>query len=600
MAEHKLFVARERFLAGANWASAERRPLPGDASKRRYVRLKRSDGRSAMLMETPPGAAEAADVFAAMTGALREGGFSAPDIYDGDLEHGFLLLEDLGDALFSRELAAGRGDENHLYGAAIDMLAALHAGAPPLEARIDGPLSARAPIPPYDLDAHRREARLYLDWWAPAVGAPVSEDMSAAYDAALAEALGAAAESRGALVLRDFHADNLIWLPERAGQARVGVLDYQDALLGHPAYDLMSLLEDARRDVPQDLAEQMIRRYLAAQSDTDAEAFRAAYAAMAAARNLKIVGIFARLWLRDGKPRYLDMIPRVSSHLQRDLAHPACDALRRVVADMAPGPSPETLRRVADTPPRTPPPPTPEPLPAAMVLAAGLGTRMRPLTDHRPKPLIEVRGRPLLDHALEMAKALGAERAVVNTHYLADQIERHLSDRDDLSFTISHEGPKLLETGGGVKQALPLLDADRFLTLNSDAVWSEPDALAPLRTFWDPAQMDALLLLVPRDAAAGHAGKGDFFIGDDGRIARRGAAEAAPFIYSGAQILAARAFDEAPEGAFSLNIVWDHLIAEGRAYGVVAPGRWVDVGSPAGLDAAEATLAGREETEGDG
>jgi MurNAc alpha-1-phosphate uridylyltransferase len=224
-----------------------------------------------------------------------------------------------------------------------------------------------------------------------------------------------------------------------------------------------------------------------------------------------------------------------------------------------------------------------------MIFAAGLGTRMGELTRDRPKPLIEVGGLPLLDHALALARAAGVGRVVVNTHAHPAQMHAHLA-RVAPEALISHE-PELLETGGGLKRALPLIGPGPVLTLNADMVWSGPNPLVALAGAWAPGD-GALLALVPRDAAVGHGGAGDFFRDPaTGGLSRRGDAPAADFVYAGAGVLDTRALDGFPEGVFSLNAVWDRLRAEGRLRGIVHQGGWVDVGRPEGIALAEAELA---------
>lgn len=219
----------------------------------------------------------------------------------------------------------------------------------------------------------------------------------------------------------------------------------------------------------------------------------------------------------------------------------------------------------------------------AMVFAAGRGTRMGPLTASRPKPLIDVSGRSLLDHALDLVEAVAARPVVVNSHYLADQVAGHLAGRD---IQISHE-PRLLETGGGLRNALPLLGGGPVFTLNSDAVWAGPNPLARLLDAWDPQRMDALLMCLAPERALGHTGPGDFLQDEAGRL-RRGAG----LVYAGAQILDPRLLDDIEEDAFSLNRAWDAAIARNRLYGVVHQGLWCDVGQPASLNLAEGLLAG--------
>lgn len=339
-------AARAAFLDGTGWRGAAVAPLAGDASPRRYFRL-RGGPAPAVLMDADPATGEDVRPFAALTALLRGLGLAAPEIHAADAAQGFLLLEDLGDALYARVCAAEPAAERALYEAAVDLLAALHAAPPPAEAPGLPAFGLPAvPIPPYDGAALLEEARLAVDWWAPLAGAPVPPEGLAEFDAALLAACAPVSAARSALVLRDYHAENLLWLPHRAGHARVGLLDYQDALRGHPAYDLISLTEDARRDLAPGLAAHLLARYAAA-AGADPEALALAAAVLAAQRNLKIVGIFARLCRRDGKPRYLGLIPRVWAHLRRDLGHPALAPLRAVVDRWVPVPDPAALARAA-------------------------------------------------------------------------------------------------------------------------------------------------------------------------------------------------------------------------------------------------------------
>ena len=229
----------------------------------------------------------------------------------------------------------------------------------------------------------------------------------------------------------------------------------------------------------------------------------------------------------------------------------------------------------------------------AMVLAAGLGKRMRPLTATRPKPLIEVAGRPLLDHLLERLKAAGVEKVVVNVHYLASAVEAHLAMTSfGLEVVISDERALLLETGGGMVRAAPLIDADPFLVVNSDNLWVDgpADTLKLLASHWDGAKMDALLLLVPHARAENHGGRGDFHMDKSGRLRRRHRSYVAPFVYTGIQMVSKRLLEGAPEGPFSTNLLWDRAIEQGRCYGAVHQGLWFDVGTPQSIKATELTL----------
>ncbi|HVY33928.1 MAG TPA: nucleotidyltransferase family protein [Caulobacteraceae bacterium] len=228
-----------------------------------------------------------------------------------------------------------------------------------------------------------------------------------------------------------------------------------------------------------------------------------------------------------------------------------------------------------------------------MVLAAGLGTRMRPLTDDRPKALVEVAGKALIDHMLDRLVDAGAQTAVVNVHYFADRLEAHLASRAQPRIVVSDERAQLLETGGGLKLARPLLGEAPIWAANIDSVWTERSgpALGALARAWDPERMDACLLLAPLEHSLGFDGKGDFFLGEDGRLTHRGDQPSAPYAYIGVQIIKPQAVDEGPEGPFSLFGVWMTMIAEGRLYGVVLDGEWMHVGDPQALKAAEAKLA---------
>ncbi len=230
---------------------------------------------------------------------------------------------------------------------------------------------------------------------------------------------------------------------------------------------------------------------------------------------------------------------------------------------------------------------------AAMVLAAGLGKRMRPLTATRPKPLVTVRGRTLLDHALDNIRASGIPRVVVNVHYLAGQVEAHLKrSGKGLDIAVSDERGGLLETGGGVAKALPLIGADPFFVVNSDNLWVDGpvDTLRLMANRWNPDVMDALLLMVPLARANGYEGRGDFHMAGDGRLSRRRGRRVAPFVFSGVQMLKASLFADVPEGPFSLNLVYDRLIVSGRLYGIAHPGQWFHVGTPEAVKETETLL----------
>lgn len=319
-------AARRAFVASQGLGSAEIALLAGDASFRKYFRL-RGGRRSLVLMDAPP-PHEDVRPFVRIAEHLRALGLSAPEIFAQDARQGFLLLEDFGDETYARVLARGLpahtgGDEAGLYQLAVDALAALHAHG------------ARA-LPPglaaYDGAYFVEVAAFLVDWYlAAARGRPATADEKASYVAAWRETLPALAGAARTLVLRDYHVDNLVWLPDRPGARACGLLDFQDAMAGAASYDLMSLVEDARRDVPDALRTECLGRYAAAARIADRAAFDAACAVTAAQRHSRVIGQFVRLDVRDGKPQYLRHLPRLWRLFDRALEHPALIRVRRWV-----------------------------------------------------------------------------------------------------------------------------------------------------------------------------------------------------------------------------------------------------------------------------
>ena len=226
---------------------------------------------------------------------------------------------------------------------------------------------------------------------------------------------------------------------------------------------------------------------------------------------------------------------------------------------------------------------------SAMVLAGGFGKRMLPLTQDKPKPMVELKGRPLVDHVLDRLATAGVARAVVNVHYCADKLEAHVKHRARPEIVISDERQQLLDTGGGVVRALPMLGAEPFLIHNSDSVWIEGVGSNLERLFagWDPDAMDSLMLLATAATSLGYDGPGDFVMDKDGRLSRRGEREMAPFVFAGVSIAHPRMFEGAPEGPFSMNRLWDRAIDSGRLYGIRLDGLWMHVGTPEALSEAE-------------
>jgi aminoglycoside/choline kinase family phosphotransferase len=310
----KMIPAAEvhEFLARSGWAGARVEPLAGDASFRRYFRV--VDGpRSAVLMDAPP-AHEDVRPFVAVAEWLHSVGLSAPEILARDVEHGLLLLGDFGDWRLREFLDSDPSRERELYALATDVLVHLHASP-----AMDG-------LPPHGLDQWLEELALFTDWYCPALHLSVDVD---SFRKAWTEVLEpVASDGLGPVtVLRDYHAENVMLVRGREGIRHFGLLDFQDALVGHPAYDLASVLEDARRDVPPDIERAMIDRYVAATGNS--EKFERAYWMLAAQRNTRILGVFTRLWKRDNKPHYTAFQPRMWGLLERDLARPGLEPVRR-------------------------------------------------------------------------------------------------------------------------------------------------------------------------------------------------------------------------------------------------------------------------------
>ena len=346
---------KAQFLAGAGLGDAARQPLAGDASTRRYERLTTPDGRSLIFMDQPPAvetapcppdatpeerlaagynasarlAAGRIEAFIAAADHLRAQGLSAPEIIAADSAQGLAVLEDLGDDLYARLIEAG-ADEAPLYAAAIDTLIALHAAPPPEHLRGSG---ASWPLLAYDDLALKTGSDLFLEWWPKFSGqAPFGPEAVAEWERlwapVRARGEAGAVGPEGVFAHRDYHAENLIWLAEREGVARVGLLDFQDALRAHPAWDLLSLLQDARRDVPPELEAAMLDRYLAARPDLNRERFFADYRALAALNAARILFIFARQVAGFERPRYTAFMPRTWRHLERNLSAPGLEGLK--------------------------------------------------------------------------------------------------------------------------------------------------------------------------------------------------------------------------------------------------------------------------------
>lgn len=586
------------FLTAKGWGRARRDPVAGDASSRRYERLTMGLEK-AVLMDAPlaaegpacPIGASTNDrialgynamarlagpdpaAFVCLARELTRRGFSAPRILGADLEKGLILLEDLGDDLFATVLEKHPEREQELYQNAVSCLAAIYRSSFNPEIAHQ---NARWTVQDYDPVALQAEADLFLDWYAPAFDGGINNAAKADWTALWTKAFVRLDAHASGLALRDFHAENIFTLPEREGPANVGLIDFQDALFAHPSYDLVSLLEDARRDVDPTIVPALITQFCEQAGVEEDDTFHAAYAVQAAQRNAKILGIFVRLAKRDGKEKYLDLIPRVAAHFLNDISHPVMADIGRWIGEHTP-----SLLKYRPT------------ITTAMVMAAGHGTRMRPLTDNTCKALVKVEGKALIDHMLDRLNAVGITHAIVNVHAFADQVEAHLRARTTgPKITISDEREELLETGGGLVKALPMLGSSPILICNIDAVWTEEKpVLHSLIAAWNPSVMDELFLLAEIEQTLGYHGKGDFEIAANKQLVRR-RGDAAPYVYAGVQIFKPELASGYRQEKFSRNKIWDESLKRGKAFGHVMQGYWMHVGDPDAREAAQVVLKG--------
>lgn len=317
------------FLNVTEWRDAQRVTIAGDASNRRYDRLTKSDGSTAIFMDAPPDKGEDIRPFVHIAQHLASIGLNAPDIFSKDEARGFLILEDLGDDLFACVLEHTPDLETKLYEAAVDVLTHLHKAPCP-------------PLIPYDTNVMTELAALPYDWYI--LGATGQKDTTRtkAFMVKFRALLAPLADAPQVLIQRDYHAENLLWMPQRDDVEKVGLLDFQDAMSGHPAYDLVSILQDARRDVSPNVQTAMKARYIA-QNELNVADFDTAYALLGLQRNMRILGVFVRLCMRDGKAHYVDFIPRVWAHIETNMAHPALSSIAEMVSDDLPYPDENIL-----------------------------------------------------------------------------------------------------------------------------------------------------------------------------------------------------------------------------------------------------------------
>lgn len=551
-------LERRCFLEEKGWNDWEIVNLAGDASPRKYFRLS-SSNKTAVLMDAPIGCCGPLDPFIEISDYLIEQGFSSPKILAKDTAGGFLIIEDLGDDLFSSLLIRQPEMEYEIYQVALEILVALRQKVPPPH------------VPTYTPEIQGELSALSLTWYTRYIAGVEVNDREIKR---LSDLVGGAIyglNERQVFIHRDYHAENLLWLPERSDQERIGLIDFQDGSIGQSSYDLVSLLEDARREISTTLKDDLLCRYSELTGDSIAMV-KKGVAISGIQRNLRILGVFARLSIRDSKSWYLDYIPRVWDYLMGDLETAGLPDLTSFIMNNLPPPTPENLDKLrsAKIKPHS-----------AMIFAAGFGTRLGNLVKDDPKPLIKVGNTTLLDHALDVTREAGISNIVVNAHYLSHRIVDHLASHSSIRVII--EEPDILDTGGGLLNALPHLGTEPVFTLNSDNYWFDKNPLSLLADYWNGQEMDALLVLGIRKNAFGYKGRGDFVIDTGGHLIRRSGQDTG-LVYLGAQLIKPSVIDSVFGSVFSLNAIWDRLIHKKRIKGLLYDGKWAVIDTPHGIE----------------
>lgn len=532
--------------------------LAGDASPRKYYRITTPD-QTYVLMDSP--LLDSNLHFAAIADTLQTSGFSAPKvIHRTDT---LMLLEDLGDTTFTYMLKHHPDQRDALYHLATQTTLAL-----------GGKITSQPScIPTYTLDKFLEGVTTFLDWYTP-------QATSAARQSFLELWTGLYHEFQTlpqGIMLRDFHVDNLVYLKDRDGVQACGLLDFQDACWGAAVYDFVSLIDDVRLDLPDELIDQCWEQYLEAVPSLN----KSLAQKLSVSRLVRILGVFVRLAKRDGKPHYLAHIPRIWKIMERNFRNPDltdlkgwfdCNTSPKWMEESGEWREDKYISSSLSSPPSS--------IRQAMILAAGIGKRLQPLTLTTPKPLIELHGKPLIQHALDRLKSI--PKIVVNTHYLADQIHTYLADKDVI---LSHEDA-LLETGGGVLNALPHFTNDQILSLNSDIWWQEDQGniLDDLAAAWDESTMDVLLVLVPKENTLNFTGPGDFTWDSNTLTPTFKESGSAPYVYTGIQLLHPRVFTDEKPRCFSLVEIYKKAAKQNRLKAIVLNGKWSDVGTPQALE----------------
>jgi len=564
MAKDLRNTKRINFLETNRVKFAQILPLKTDASSRKYFRIVLENGDTLVLADDELKKNKLPE-FADLALFLKEKGVKVPEVYASDFEEGFLLLSDLGDDTLTRLLNKGE-DEAYLYELATDALI-----------KIAAITECPKGVMPLSKERLINDICFFADWYVPmAKGEPLTPQQRAEFVALITPLADLAFKVPNRLVLWDYHVDNVML---KAKQKECAVIDFQDAMWGPLTYDVMSLLEDARREVSLQVQEKMKAKFFGSLTGVQREDFDDSYAFLSMFRHMRVLGRFTILAYVNGKPQYLQFVGHLWDMLSKTLEHPKFAKVRAWLDNVLP---PE--KRVV---------PKRKNIEQAMVLAAGRGIRMRELTDNKPKPLIEVCGKSLIDYNFDRLKNAGIKDVVVNLCYQGDLLKAHIdSHYDDFKITYSVE-KECLETGGGIKNALRYFKNEAFFVCNSDVFFEEESvkpALWRMMDAWDEQKMDVLLLLQDMKHIIGDKGVGDYNI-ENGRL-KRNAEKVAGFDYmfAGIYIIKKSLFDGVEEEKFSSVKLFDVAQNKGRLGFVINKSTFYHVGTPEALKAAEESI----------
>lgn len=538
-------------------------PLKTDASSRKYFRIVLKGDKTFVLADDELKKNKLPE-FANLAAFFKKYGVHVPEVYATDFEKGFLLLEDLGDDTFTRLLQKGE-DEAWLYELGTDALIKI----------------ASIKECPKNIGMLKKERLIddicfFADWYVPmAKGKPLSDVEREEFVDLIKELADLAFRVPNRLVLWDYHVDNIMLKPK---QKECAVIDFQDAMWGPLTYDIMSLLEDARRAVSMDVQEKMKAKFLGALEGVSKEDFDDSYAFLSMFRHMRVLGRFTILAYVNGKPQYLKFVPHLWNMLSKTLEYPKFKGVKAWLERVLP-----IEKRVM---------PQRKNIHQAMVLAAGRGIRMREMTDNKPKPLIEVCGKALIDYNFERLKNAGIDDVVVNLCYQGDLLKAHIdSHHQDFKVMYSFE-KECLETGGGIKNALRYFRDEAFFVCNSDVFFDEEKtkpALWRMMDAWDEDKTDVLLLLEDMNHIVGDKGHGDYKI-ENGRAVRNINKEQQGFgyMFAGIYIVKKSIFENISEEKFSSVKLFDIAQEKGRLGFVLNKSTFYHVGTPEALKAAEA------------